>query len=149
MTGRPVLLLLRRDLTAALRALRRLKKFHRPVAVAFKEAGSAQLAARLTQGADIKQLAGIVDLADGCLAPVPWMVEFPRVPTLDAARRARGHRRFHPDALPGGRWPLEFSIPPAQRRGILVGTREFATPARQHLRALLAARQLHQTTGER
>ena len=147
-TGRPVLLLLRRDLTASLRALRRLKKFHRPVAVAFKEAGSAQLAARLTQGADLKQLAAIVDLADGCLAPVPWMVDFLASlrSTLPAERE--GTVAFIPTPYPvdDGRWNL--SVPPAQRHGILVGTREFATPARQHLRALLAARQLHRTTGE-
>ncbi len=148
LSGRPVLLLLRRDLKAALRCLRRLKKFHRPVAVAFKEAGAAQIAARLTQGADLKRLAAIVDLADGCLAPVPWMVDF-----LAALRSAPPSERvgtiaFLPTPYPvdDGRW--NFSIPPAQRHGILIGTREFATPSRQHLHALLAARGLYRSTGE-
>ena len=148
LTGRPVLLLLRRDLTAALRALRRLKKFNRPVAVAFKETGSAQLAARLTQGEDLKTLTAIVDLADGCLAPVPWLVDF--LVSLRSAPPAERESTaaFIPTPYPvdDGRWNL--SIPPAQRQGIFVGTREFATPSRQHLRALLAARQLHAATGE-
>ena len=148
LTGRPVLLLLRRDLAAALRALRRIKKFGRPVAVAFKETGSAQLAARLTQGADLKTLAAIVDLADGCLAPVPWMVDFLVSLRSTPPAEREGTAAFVPTPYPvdDGRWNL--SIPPAQRHGIFVGTREFATPSRQHLRALLAARQLHRTTGE-
>ena len=42
------------------------------------------------------------------------------------------------------RW--DFSIPPNRRRGIFVGTREFGTPSRQHLAAILAARRLHHLT---
>ena len=148
LTGRPVLLLLRRDLKAAWRCLRRLKKFNRVVAVAFKEAGTGQIASRLTAGSDLRLLGDIVDLADGCLAPVPWMVEF----FASLRSTARGEHddtiAFLPTPYPvdDARW--SFSVPPAQRRGIFVGTREFAVPARQHLRAVLAARQLHGLTGE-
>ena len=38
------------------------------------------------------------------------------------------------------RW--DFSTPIEERRGIFVGTREFATPSRNHLTALLAIRQI-------
>ena len=147
-TGRPVLLLLRQDLGPALRCLRRLKKAGRTVAVAFKEAGSTQVAERLAQGSNVQRLAAIADQADGCLASSPWLVE------LFAALRPKppGGQddtvRFLPTPYPvdDPRW--NFSVPPAQRRGIFVGTREFGIPSRQHLRAVLAARTLHAMTGE-
>ncbi len=146
--NRPILLLLRRDLKGAWKCLRRLKKFNRPVAVAFKEAGAAQVAARLTGGADLRRLTDIVDLADGCLAPVPWMVDFLASLRSTPPTERAGTVAFLPTPYPvdDARW--NFSIPPAQRHGVFVGTREFATPSRQHLRALLAARGLHRTTGE-
>ncbi len=143
-TGRPVLLLLRQDLGAAWRCLRRLKKAGRTVAVAFKEAGSAQVAARLAPGPDLRRLVAIVEAADGCLAAAPWLEEFFR-----ALRPGRDNTvRFLPTPYPvdDGRW--NFSVPPAQRRGIFVGTREFSVPSRQHLRAVLAARALGAATGE-
>ena len=148
-TGRPVLLLLRQDLGPAWRCLRRLKKAGRIVAVAFKEAGSAQVAARLSQGPDLRRLARIVEAADGCLASAPWLEDFfralrPKTSGVEPDRTVR----FLPTPYPvdDGRW--NFSVPPAQRRGIFVGTREFAVPSRQHLRAILAARELHLATGE-
>ena len=75
-TARPILLLLRNDLHPALRALRRLKKAGRLVVVTFKEAGSAQLAERLARPASLKLLADIFALADGCLAPTPFLSDF-------------------------------------------------------------------------
>jgi len=44
------------------------------------------------------------------------------------------------------RW--DFSIPAEVRSGILVGTREWDVPSRNHFAALLVARQLSEATGE-
>ncbi len=151
--GRPVLLLLRRDLGPALRCLRRLKKAGRTVAVAFKEAGSAQVAGQLVQGANLRRLAAIADLADGCLASVPWLVDFfqavkSRLPPEALLNGQDDTVRFLPTPYPvdDPRW--NFSVPSAQRRGIFIGTREFGVASREHLRAVLAARELHAATGE-
>ena len=143
-TGRPVLLLLRQDLGAAWRCLRRLKKAGRTVAVAFKEAGSTQVAARMSQSSNLRRLTKIVEAADGCLASAPWLEEFFRALRPGADNTVR----FLPTPYPvdDGRW--NFSVPPAQRRGIFVGTREFTVSSRQHLRAVLAVRAIHAATGE-
>ena len=148
-TGRPVLLLLRQDLGAGWRALRRLKKSGRVVAIAFKEAGSAQVAARLAPGAELRRLTKIVEAADGCLASAPWLEDFFRaLRPKPPGGEPDGTVRFLPTPYPvdDGRW--NFSVPPAQRRGIYVGTREFTVASRHHLRAVLAARELHAATGE-
>ncbi len=152
-TGRPILLLLRHDLGPALRGLRRLKKAGRIVAVAFKEAGSAQVAERLMRGSNLRCLTAIAEQADGCLASSPWLAEFftslrPKLPVEAFLGGQDDTVRFLPTPYPvdDPRW--NFSVPAAQRRGIFVGTREFDVPSRQHLRAVLAARTLHERTGE-
>ena len=150
-TGRPVLLLLRRDLGPAWRCLRRLKKAGRTVVVSFKEAGSMQVAARPSHPAELRRLAAILDLADGCLAPTPFLMDFfdlARPPAIDPALPRRLPIADLPTPYPvdDPRWDL--SIPPNRRRGIFVGTREFDVPSRQHLAAILAARRLHHLTNE-
>lgn len=137
-TERPVLLLLRRDLRAGWKALQRLKAAGRTVMVTFKEAGAMQLAERLCRPAHLSTLSEIVALADGCLAPTPWLAAFLRGFGKGAT--------FVPTPYPVSdpRWNFEA----AERRGIFIGTREFDTPSRQHLAALVAARELHRRTGE-
>ena len=150
-TGRPVLLLLRRDLGPAWRALVRLKKAGRTVAVSFKEAGSIQVAARPSRAADLTRLATILDLADGCLAPTPFLMDFfdlarPHSPDPTHLKRFEIADIPTPYPVDDARW--DFSIPPNRRRGIFIGTREFNTPSRQHFAAILAARRLHGLTNE-
>ncbi len=137
-TERPVLLLLRRDLRASRRALQRLKAAGRTVMVTFKEAGATQLAERLCHPARLVELSEIIALADGCLAPAPWLAAFLGGFGKPAA--------FIPTPYPlnDPRW--NFEAP--NRRGIFIGTREFDTPSRQHLAAVVAARELHRRTGE-
>ena len=147
-TARPVLLLLRADLKPALRALRRLKKAGRVVAVSFKEAGSAQIAARLRRPADLKLLAQIFALADGCLAPTPFLSDFFEVAPAPTSATPRPSVEFIPTPYPVDDTRWDFSLPPVRRRGIFVGTREFDVPSRQHLAALCAARFLHAATDE-
>ncbi len=150
-TGRPVLLLLRRDLGPAWNALRRLKKAGRTVAVTFKEAGAIQVAARPSRAADLARLAAILDLADGCLAPTPFLMDFfdlarPHSPDPAHPRRFEVADIPTPYPVDDTRW--DFSIPPNRRRGIFIGTREFHTPSRHHLAAILAARRLHHRLNE-
>lgn len=134
----PVLLLLRRDLRAGWKALQRLKAAGRIVIVTFKEAGAMQLAERLCRPAHLSMLTEIVALADGCLAPTPWLAAFLRGFGKETA--------FIPTPYPVNDPRWNFEAP--DRRGIFIGTREFHTPSRQHLAALVAARELHGRTGE-
>ena len=150
-TGLPVLLLLRRSVGPAWRSLRRLKKAGRTVVVAFKEAGAMQVADRPSAASDLRRLAAILDLADGCLAPTPFLMDFfdlARPPATDPALPRRLPVADLPTPYPvdDPRW--DFSVPPNRRRGIFVGTREFDVPSRQHLAAILAARRLHNLTNE-
>ncbi len=147
-TARPILLLLRTDLRPALRALRRFKKASRLTVVTFKEAGSAQIAARLRRPADLRLLAEIFALADGCLAPTPFLSDFFEVAPLPTSASPRPEVEFIPTPYPVDDTRWDFSLPPVRRRGIFVGTREFDVPSRQHLAALCAARFLHAATGE-
>ena len=150
-TGLPVLLLLRRALGPAWRSLKQLKKAGRTVVVTFKEAGAMQVADRPSRAADLRGLAAILDLADGCLAPTPFLMDwfdFARPPAVDPSLPRRLPVADIPTPYPvdDPRW--DFSIPPNRRRGIFIGTREFDVPSRQHLAAILAARRLHHLTNE-
>ena len=112
-TGRPVLLLLRgpRHLSVAYNWMRYLKKAGRCVVVTFKEAGSIQVAAQYTRAADLRRLAAVLDLADGCLAPTPFLMDFfdlARPPAVDPALPRRLPVADIPDALSGGRSTLGF-----------------------------------------
>jgi hypothetical protein len=142
--GWPVLLLLRRDLKAGLRALRELQAVGRFVAVTLKEAGAMQVADRLSRPGQARLLGEIAKLADACLAPTPELASL-----FGDLRGGPKRVAFIPTPYPvdDARW--DFSIPPETRRGIFVGTREFGTPSRQHLAALLAAREIGAAAGER
>ena len=136
--GRPVLLLLRRDLASSLRVLTRLKSARCVVAVTFKEAGANQIAARLNNAADLRVLKSILETADGFIAPTIYLQAF--------LASIHGNGAFIPTPYPiaDSRW--NFSR--AERRGIFIGTREFGVPARQHLAAILTAARLHRLSGE-
>lgn len=143
-TGQPVLLLLRRDLGGGWRALQQLKQAGRTVAVTFKEAGAIQVAARLARPKEVELLTRIVASADGCLAPTTWLGSF--YTGLHPANPERTRVIPTPYPLDDPRW--DFSIPSAERKGVFVGTREWNTPSRQHLAALLAAREIGERTQE-
>jgi hypothetical protein len=125
-----VLLLLRRDLKACRQAMIELKRAGKTVAIAFKEAGAGQIAALLAKPRHVALFQEICARCDGAIATTP-----------DAAPlfQSVGVRavEFIPTPYPveDPRW--DFSIPPEERRGIFIGTREFDAPARQHLAALL------------
>jgi len=133
---RAVLLLLRRDLKKALRVLEGLRAEGKTVAVSLKESGRHQVAALFAGEPErlrwFRELCGRADFA---LASTPELVPF---------YRGAGARRacFVPTPYPVDRPEWDFSQPPESRRGVFIGTREFDVPSRNHLAALLAAREL-------
>jgi hypothetical protein len=136
-----ILLLIRGDFKASEHALIALKKNGRKVAVSLKETGLHQIANQLRDRARISRFLRIVRQADGCIASTPEAAEI-----YGAA--GNGSAVFIPTPYPldDSRW--DFSQPLDTRRGIFVGTREWNVPSRNHLGALLIARQLSDLTGE-
>jgi len=138
-SGWPVLVLLRGDFRATERALVELKKARRITAVSLKETGLHQIAQQLSDPARFARFAKIVSEANGCIATTPEGAE------LFRAFRAEGIA-FVPTPYPiedeNWNWAME------NRSGILIGTREFDVPSRNHLIALLAAKKLSDATKE-
>lgn len=138
----PVLVLLRGDFGASERALEALQNAGRFVAVSLKETGLHQIADQLQNSTRLARFVRIVRKADACLAPTPE--------AADLYRALRGDERvaFLPTPYPvdDPRW--DFSRPVEQRSGILIGTREWGVPSRNHLAALLVARRLSESTSE-
>ena len=138
----PVLLLLRGDFRASERALIALKKAQVSVVVSLKETGLHQIAEQLDEKNRLTRFLQIVRAADGYLAPTPEAADF--------CRTVRGDDKiaFIPTPYPlhDERW--NFSIPIAERKGIMLGTREWDIPTRNHAAALLAAQRLSEATGE-
>jgi hypothetical protein len=139
----PVLLLLRGDFRASERALEALQKEGRFVAVSLKETGLHQIAEQLRNPARLERFLRIVNRADACLAPTPEAADLYR-----AIRNNSDRVAFIPTSYPidDPRW--DFSRPLEARSGIFIGTREWDVPSRNHLAALILARQLSDRTGE-
>ena len=140
---KPVLLLLRGDFRSSERALLTLKKARVPVAISLKETGLHQIARQLREHGKLRRFLRIAEAADGCIAPTLEAADFYRTLGGNNARVA-----FIPTPYPlhEPRWDL--SRPLGDRRGLIVGTREFDVPSRNHLVALMAARQISAATGE-
>jgi hypothetical protein len=141
--GTPVLLLLRGDFAASERALAALQKKGRFVAISLKETGLHQIAEQLRNPARLERFVRIVKQSDACLAPTPEAGDLYR-----AVRGNLDRVAFIPTPYPidDARW--DFSRPLAERSGIFIGTREWDVPSRNHLAALLVARELSAQTGE-
>ena len=139
----PVLLLLRGDFSASERALKALQKAGRFVAVSLKETGLHQIANQLGNPGRFDRFVRLVKQADACLASTPEAADLYRALRGKADRVA-----FIPTPYPidDARW--NFSRPLAERAGIFIGTREWDVPSRNHLAALLVARELSAQTGE-
>lgn len=141
----PVLLLYRGNFRATEHAFLELKKNGRVFAVSLKETGLHQIAEQLDNIGRLSRFFRVVTAAHGCLAVTPEAAEIFRLarPTKDAATVV-----FIPTPYPleDQRWNM--SVPPDQQSGILVGTREWDIPSRNHAAALMLARQLSSETGE-
>lgn len=142
--GRAVLLLLRGDFRASARALRQLQKAGLRVAVSLKETGMHQIAEQLDHPSRLPRFLEIAHAADGYLAPTPEAADFCR-----AIRGNEGGVAYLPTPYPlhDARWNL--AEPMESRQGILIGTREFDIPSRNHAAALMVARELQAATKER
>jgi hypothetical protein len=142
---RPILLLLRGNFRATERALIECQKAKRTVAVALKETGLHQIAEQLRDPRRLARFERAVARADGCIATTPEAAEI--------FRRARLKREADTVAFIATPYPLEekpwdFAVPPNQQAGIFVGTRELDVPSRNHLAALLLAREICVATDE-
>lgn len=141
----PVLLLLRSDFRASERALTELKREGRPVAISLKETGLHQIAHQLRDPAKLSRFIKIVTQADACIATTPEAAEI--------YQRARSKYDPVTVAFIATPYPIEdqrwnFSVPTDEQSGIFIGTREWDVASRNHLAALLVARQLSESTGE-
>jgi len=136
-----VLLLLRQDLKAARQAMVDLRRAGKTVALAWKEAGACQIATQLGKPDKLRLFQELCTRADGAIATTPDLV------SLFTACGVRD-TEFIPTPYPldDERW--NFSVPFEERRGIFIGTREFFTPSRNHLAALLAVKQLAESMYE-
>jgi hypothetical protein len=142
---RPILLLLRGNFRATERALIECQSAKRTVAVALKETGLHQVAEQLHDRGRLSRFLGVVAAADGCIATTPEGAEI--------YRRVRPKRDADTVAFIPTPYPLEekvwdFAVPPNQQSGIFIGTREWNVPSRNHLAALLLAREICSESGE-
>jgi hypothetical protein len=141
----PVLLLLRSDFRTSERALTELKREGRTIAVSLKETGLHQIAQQLRDPAKLSRFMKIVAHADGCIATTPEAAEiYQRVGSIHDPVTMAFIATPYP--IEDQRW--DFSVPGNEQSGIFVGTREWDVPSRNHLAALLIARQLSESTGE-
>jgi hypothetical protein len=125
--------------------LAELKREGRTVAVSLKETGLHQIAQQLRDPAKLSRFIKIVTQADACIATTPEAAEiYQRV----RSKHDPATVTFIPTPYPleDKRW--DFSMPRSEQSGILIGTREWDIPSRNHFLALLIARQLCETTGE-
>ncbi len=131
---RNVLLLLRRDLGRAARALETLKEHGCFVAIAFKEAGAFQVEANLGRVGHYEKFRRLAARADLCLSSTPDLI-----PIYAAVCR---NVAFVPTPYPLDFESWTFARDPSGRQGIFLGTRELDVPSRHHLLLLAAARTL-------
>ncbi len=125
-------LLLRRDLKAARRALRELLARGKKVAVSWKESGQHQVAKQLEGSDALLLFREICAEANAALSSTPELVPLYRTAGARVAEFIPT-----PYAVDDARW--DFSVPLDQRSGIFVGTREWDVPSRNHAVALKQA----------
>ena len=136
-----VLLLLRSDLKACRQSLIELRRAGKTVIVSFKEAGAFQIAELFAKPDKLTLFREICQRADGAIATTADALP------LYVNAGVRG-AEFIPTPYPveDARW--DFSVPLEERSGIFVGTREFGTPSRKHLAALLAIKPIAESMME-
>lgn len=133
-----VLVLIRSRVWVSLEAIQELKNAAPELMVlaAWKEAGPYQIADQLHSAKALQAYQDLLSLADGILSPTAALP--PRWGWL-SAEEFEQKTRFIPTP-----YPLEFaewdlSRPVEKREGIMLGTRQFFVPTRNHLQALSRA----------
>jgi len=136
---RPILLLLRGNFRATERALLQCRTAKRTVAVCLKETGLHQIADQLRDRGRLARFLRIIGAADGCIATTPEAAEIFRRVRLKQSPETVA---FIPTPYPLEEKLWDFAVTPNQQSGIFVGTREWNVPSRNHLGALLLAREI-------
>jgi hypothetical protein len=127
--SRVVLLLRPRHLATALKSAEELRRKSCRIWIAWKEAGTGQVASALEPSRRWEQFVAITKAADGAVCATPDLV-----PLHEAAGASVA--QFVPTPYPLGEPGWDFTQPLAQRQGVLIGTREFDVPSRCHALAL-------------
>lgn len=127
-----LVLLRKRNLRKALAAVASLRKRGSRVFVSCKESGAHQVADLLGDVSRWQLFQEICAAADGAISSTPELVSL-----YLAAGCARADFLPTPYPLDDPAW--DFAQPLEKRRGIFVGTREFGTPSRNHLAAVVMA----------
>jgi hypothetical protein len=139
--GAAVLILLRRgNLSRAASCARQLRGRGCGVFVALKEAGGHQVAALLASASRWRAFREACASSRGAVASTPELV-----PLFEAAGAPRV--AFVPTPYPLGVPGWEVATPLGERHGILIGTREFGVPSRNHLAAVAAGNRLSMRRG--
>ena len=138
---RAVILLLTHDLGRAKMAITRLRREKKIVALAWKEAGAHQVAQQLATPQNVELFRDLCGRSDGAIATSPDLV-----PLFLAAGVPRAEFIPTPYPVEDSRW--DFRRPDEEKRGVLIGTRELFTPARNHLAALILICRLAEGMGE-
>lgn len=138
---RAVILLLTHDLSRAAKAITRLRREKKVVALAWKEAGGHQIAEQIARGRNIELFRQVCEMSDGAVCST-----LDQVPLFLWAGAQRAEFIPTPYPVEDPRW--DFTRPEEEKRGVLIGTREFFTPTRNHFAALLIIRRLAEGLGE-
>jgi hypothetical protein len=104
-----------------------------------------QVAQQLGDPAKLSRFLSLVSKADGCIASTPEVAELYQQARLKSDPATVAFIAT-PYPLQDRQW--NFAVPPNRQSGILVGTREWDVPSRNHAAVLLAARTLGNATGE-
>ena len=132
-SAKAALLMLRpKHLKSATRALEALRARGMRVFVSLKESGLHQAGPALTDPARWRAFVELCHAADGFLSSTEDLVSL-----YNSAGGLSGG--FIPTPYPIGEPGWNFARPLAERNGLLIGTREFAVPARNHLLAIASA----------
>jgi hypothetical protein len=129
-----VLLLLRNNLDDARRAIEILKARGCFIAISFKESGTHQVANLLSRPKRIGLFREIAAAADLCVSSTADLL-----PLYDAVSK---RAVFVPTPYPLEFESWNFRQPLENRRGVLIGTREFSVLSRNHFLALATAKTL-------
>jgi hypothetical protein len=131
-----VLVLIRKNgFRQALDALRMLRRRGKQVLISWKESGLPQVAQALENPGRAGSFRALCAEADGFISSTTDLV-----PLYEAAGCHRGG--FIPTPYPIEETAWNFSVPPSQREGIFIGTREFGVPSRNHFLAVTSIRAL-------
>lgn len=127
-----LVLLRRRNLRAALKAVQTLRARDCKVYISCKESGAHQVAELLNDVTRLELFQDICSAANGAISSTPDLI-----PLYRAAGCASTNFLPTPYPLEFAAW--NFEQPLEKRRGIFLGTREFSVPSRNHLAALVLA----------